>query len=112
MIFYADKPVPKLKAPSARRRYFPVHLKVNMFHRVDMQHRVNSCTIEGTQLQNSLVCDASCNYEIGSGRSYYSEDDSHKQENELMNCSLSSLGELILSSDDLAPDPQSQIDGN
>ena len=78
MIFHADKPSQKLIVPKIRHRFFPVYLKANTFHRVNMTQRVNSCTIEETVLQTSYEFNNSQGSKmlLRSGRSYYSEDDS------------------------------------
>jgi len=37
LIFYADKPTQKLVVPKIRHRFFPVHLRANTFHRINMR---------------------------------------------------------------------------
>ena len=72
---------------------------------------MNSCTIEETLLQTSYECNISqgSNLFVGSGRSYYSEDDDD-QKSVILDCSVSLLSELELNieSDDLAPDPSAK----
>ena len=117
LIFYADKPAKLIVAPKVRpRRFFPMNLRPNTFHRVNMRQRINSCTIEETSLQTSrqYICSESGSYNLlRSGKSFYSHEDSNSdnQNDGLLDCSLHSLVELNLNtvSDDLAPDPDLKL---
>lgn len=46
--------VENMKSGRKKNRYFPMTLKVNIFHKVNMRQRVNSCTVEQTSLQESF----------------------------------------------------------